>query len=430
MLQWSYQVTMERLHRRREVCADPRREASKRQPCGSDGGTCERERPHEGQVRKAAPAPRRGRRTGAARPLAAAALIAALADFGLVAPAAAQTPPPSGSPPAASSPPPDAPDSQEAEPTSEGDSDAPPTTKREQARAAYFAGKSAFAAGDFAQAEAQFTLANSLIPAVRAQFWRAMSIANQNKVQLALHALTNLLAQPDLSSLTPEQIEEAKRRQKELQSTPAEVMLGTEPAGAKLTVSGVPIQSPTPVPLRLAPGQHVITVELEGYVSQRFLLTAEPGAKISPVIKLTPVPASKTPALSPPPLEPQGPLDEYAAQRSKVPAIVTLGIAGVSGVIGTIFGLKALSEKSDFDDDPTTEGADDVERNALIADMAFGVTLTLGITGAVLLLSEEPGGQASLGGKFVGGHRKASPRLTFAPFVAPTAAGAAASLKF
>ena len=48
-----------------------------------------------------------------------------------------------------------------------------------------------------------------------------------------------------------------------------------------------------------------------------------------------------------------------------VPAYVTLGIAGVAGVVGTIFGVKALGSKSDFDKTPSTEAADDTERSAL-----------------------------------------------------------------
>ena len=72
-----------------------------------------------------------------------------------------------------------------------------------------------------------------------------------------------------------------------------------------------------------------------------------------------------------------------------VPAYVTLGIAGAGAVVGTIFGLQALSSKSDFDDNPTRDAADDTERNALIADMAFGVAITLGVTGIVLLTTDE-----------------------------------------
>jgi hypothetical protein len=67
---------------------------------------------------------------------------------------------------------------------------------------------------------------------------------------------------------------------------------------------------------------------------------------------------------------------------------VLLGVAGAGAVVGTIFGVKALQDKKDFTDgEKTNDKADSVERNALIADMAFGAAVTLGVTGAVLLLS-------------------------------------------
>jgi hypothetical protein len=93
--------------------------------------------------------------------------------------------------------------------------------------------------------------------------------------------------------------------------------------------------------------------------------------------------------------------------------------------VGTVFGIKALGDKDDFNDRPTTTAADDVERNALIADMAFGVTLTLGITGVVLLLANDPlPDQPQVS--------SLSPQrlLKVAPYVAPRGAGAAATLAF
>ena len=45
---------------------------------------------------------------------------------------------------------------------------------------------------------------------------------------------------------------------------------------------------------------------------------------------------------------------------------------------------------------PTDQAAaDDTERNALIADMAFGVAITLGVTGVVLLTSDDSAAAAS-----------------------------------
>jgi hypothetical protein len=112
-----------------------------------------------------------------------------------------------------------------------------------------------------------------------------------------------------------------------------------------------------------------------------------------------------------------------------VPAYVTLGIAGAGLITGTIFGLQALSKRSDFDDNPTSEGADDVERNALIADMAFGIAITLGVTGVVLLTSDDAG--ASAAGQDKAAKRKSpGTQVVVAPYAGPTGGGAAARMTF
>jgi hypothetical protein len=111
-----------------------------------------------------------------------------------------------------------------------------------------------------------------------------------------------------------------------------------------------------------------------------------------------------------------------------VPAYVTLGIAGAAAVVGTIFGVQALSSKSDFDDTPTTELADDTERNALIADMAFGVAITLGVTGVVLLTSdEEPAQPAAQSAQL---KLKRGPQLNLRPYAGPKSGGASARVTF
>ncbi len=109
-----------------------------------------------------------------------------------------------------------------------------------------------------------------------------------------------------------------------------------------------------------------------------------------------------------------------------VPAYVTLGIAGAAAVVGTIFGVQALSSKSDFDKTPNTDKADDTERSALIADMAFGVAITLGVTGVVLLTSDDdppPAAAATL-------PKLKRARLDLIPYGGPKSGGATARLTF
>ena len=61
----------------------------------------------------------------------------------------------------------------------------------------------------------------------------------------------------------------------------------------------------------------------------------------------------------------------------------------IAAGVGTGFGLKALSQSNEFNNNPTTQLADDGENNALVADMMFGVAITFGVTSAVLFLSSD-----------------------------------------
>lgn len=254
-----------------------------------------------------------------------------------------------------------------------------------------------------------------------------MSLDKLGDVPGALAAFSTVLTDPKREELGAEKLDTAAARQRALASVPADLQITTTPPGAQVQVSGVNLSSPTPLSLRLAPGRHVLVVSLPGYETQSVEITATPGGKLQPTLTLQPqavAAAAPVPPLSAPPADVTlGTLDG-PPPRSLVPGYVTLGIAGASAIVGTIFGIRALGDKDDFNDAPSTRRADDVERNALIADMAFGVTLTLGITGIVLLLADEAPDQAT-------SHpvtEQARMRLT--PYVSPRGAGAAATLNF
>jgi hypothetical protein len=305
--------------------------------------------------------------------------------------------------------------------------DAATADARERARAAYGAGREAFAAGQYAAAEAHFARADALVPAIQAKYWRAMSLDQLGDVAGAFAAFGVVLSDPQKEELGAEKLEAAAARQRELAAVPADLLVTTTPAGAHVRVSGVDVPTPTPLSLRLAPGRHELLVSLPGYEPQRLQITATPGAKLRPSVTLLPqagVAAAVAPGLTAPPTDVGlGALETGSAQRSLVPGYVTLGIAGASAIVGTIFGVKALNDKKDYDAAPSTKGADDVERNALIADMAFGVTLTLGITGIVLLVADDSAPQALSRPSNTAG-------LHVLPYVSPRGAGAAAAMSF
>lgn len=76
---------------------------------------------------------------------------------------------------------------------------------------------------------------------------------------------------------------------------------------------------------------------------------------------------------------------------SKIPAYILWGGAGVGLILGTVYGISALSAKSDFDDDPTYAKGDSVHNRSIVSDVGFGLGLVLGITGTIFyLIADKP----------------------------------------
>lgn len=307
----------------------------------------------------------------------------------------------------------------------------PPDRKTTKAaQTAFDAGSKAFEAQDYATALAEFQKANALIPTAVAQYWIAVSTdkgdPNATQARATIASYEAFLALPDVDKAGSEKIEASRARITELRAgLDGTVSLSTNPAGAAITIDGAPDPAKTPAILTLKPGSHRITLSLPGYEDQHLDVTVAGDQQTQHALELTLIPPPPPPPPAPPP-PPPPPLEEPEEERSLVPAYVTLGVAGASAVVGTIFGIKALGAKSDFDDAPTADNADSVERNALIADMAFGVAVTLGVTGIVLLTSDEPAAEEAKSR----GRRTAQRRLELVPYAGPTGGGARAELVF
>lgn len=306
---------------------------------------------------------------------------------------------------------------QEPAPTEQVD---PGASARDEARSEFAAGQVSYGAGDFGAAEAHFTKADSLVPSVQAKYWRAMSLDQQGKTAAALELFNAVLNTPGYENLGADKVAQVRQRVAELSQAPADLTLTSTPPGASIDVNGMKQSGTTPLSLRLAAGRHRVTIEAPGYAPQVLDLEVNPGEAVERNVVLEPGTSA------PPPAIPAEQAPAPTGERSRAPAFVTLGIAGASAVVGTVFGIKALDEKSQFEDAPTTSRADSVERNALIADMAFGVALTLGITGIVLLVADDaPGDQAI--------EQTKQPRIGevhVAPYVTPQGAGAGARVTF
>ena len=301
----------------------------------------------------------------------------------------------------------------------------PDAKTRDAARKAYGAGEKSFAEGNYSAAFDNFTKADGLIPSPHAKYWIAKSLDKQDKTEDAIAAYDRALSDADATRLGDEKLLDARTRLDELKARlVAAITVITTPPGATVLVDGNPEAGVTPLTLKLPPGTHKVTLNVSGFETKELDIAAKGGDKgeqrVDLVAKAPPAPIATAPVVeTPAPMPPPPPPPE---KRSSVPAYVTLGIAGAGAIVGTIFGLKALSSKSDFNDHPTTKKADDTERNALIADMSFGVAITLGVTGIVLLTSDDDSGKESA---------RAKPyKLEFGGYAGKQKGGASARLTF
>jgi hypothetical protein len=311
--------------------------------------------------------------------------------------------------------------------------------KKDEAKKLYKDAEAKFDSGDYAGALPLYQEADKLIPGAPPKYKIATCHdkiaqapgATPAQVTEAMAAWQAYLdAKPDPEKFK-DKITEAQGRIEGLKKTPAKVKVATvpeNPPNLRIAVNDVPQASKD---LSIPPGHHKITVTADGYApaTQEIDVTFAESRDLSvPLTEQAPPPAAAAP---PPPIEPPAaPATPPPEPRSPVPAYVTLGLAGVGAVVGTIFGIQALSSKSDFEDDPTTDNADTVDRNALISDMSFAVALTFGVTGAVLLLSSDAPAEQPAAAAAHPKPVKPIKKAVVAPFVGPTGGGAAARFTF
>ncbi len=308
---------------------------------------------------------------------------------------------------------------------------APDAATKKAAREAYSAGEKAYTAGDYTTAYDQFKKAHDLIPTIHAEYWMAMAASYGSDPGAAYAGLSDVVASPEASKLGDDKIASATARLEELKKVPAAVNVTSTPPGAEVSVDGAAQPGVTPVTISVLNGTHRLGLGLKGYQPYETDVTVSPGQKLDQNVELTKAPEVVPPPVAaappPPPAKPTPPPPPPKQPKNLLPAYITLGVGAAGAIVGTIFGVEALSAKSDFDKNPTNSTADRAERDALIADMGFAVALTLGITGIVLLVSDDT---SDVTAQHEPAHKVAKARLDIAPVMTPTTQGAAARLTF
>ncbi|NUP09506.1 MAG: PEGA domain-containing protein [Polyangiaceae bacterium] len=296
----------------------------------------------------------------------------------------------------------------------------------EEAGRLFKEGKDKFNAGDFQGAYEAFKAADELAPSPVPKYRMGESLDKKGDIDGAIAAYEAFLASKTDPEKDKERIANANARITALKATPADVKVTIQPpeaAAATLSIDGAPA---TGNPVKVPPGKHTITATLEGFEDGKVEVDVARSEKKDVTITLTAKPKEVAgPGPGPGPEKPptEKPKTEPASSSSSlIPAIVTLSLAGAGVVVGSVFGGLALKSKSEYEDTPTQDLFDETERNALIADMSFGVALTFGVTGVVLLLTDTGAPEPE-------GEKKA--KLDFIlPYASPDGAGAVGRVSF
>jgi hypothetical protein len=135
-----------------------------------------------------------------------------------------------------------------------------------------------------------------------------------------------------------------------------------------------------------------------------------------PTAAATP-PDVSTPAASPAPPAPSPP---PARSHGNTAAWITAGLAVAGAATGTVLGIVALGDKSDFQKHPTYDKANAGNDSAAYCDAAFGAAVVLGVTSVILFLAHDDAPPATA----------SRATLTASPVVTPHGAGLGAVLRF
>ena len=262
----------------------------------------------------------------------------------------------------------------------------PPTeAQRATARTAYARGQAAFDAGRYEEARAAFQEAYAAVPNPIVLVTLAECDLRLGRFDEALSGFERYLKDRPAA---PDRVQ-VEQKVKDLLATPSILVLTSTPSGASVKVDGV-VQTGqvTPLELPLARGPHDVELSLDGHLPIAEKIDVRIGSRHELHVGLQPAPPPPPPVAAAPPPKPLPP--PPPPPEDLTAALWITSIVGAAGLVtGTVLGLMVMSERTDFDENPTAKTADRGERMALFADVAFGVGAMALVTGAVLYLTKD-----------------------------------------
>lgn len=316
--------------------------------------------------------------------------------------------------------------------------------RKDAARTQYKEGERLFKLGNYAGAYDRYKAADDVLPIAATKYKMAVCLDKQNKIIEAVAAYQVFLNWAPAPDKFADAIADSKSRIETLKKTRGKVRFTIEPGSAPniaLQVDGGQLYGlPPDRTLTLPPGRHTIVTTATGFdpnateIDLGFAETKELKLTLYKRGTAPPPPPPQAGPGGPPPPQQQGTTTTVVTVRpmNRIPSYVLFGVAGAGAIVGTIFGVRALSGKSDFETKGTPlyhslESADQTTSSALLADVSFGIAAACAIAGTVLLFVPRPRAQT---GEIEQLDKTAGPRGFFTPYVGPNGGGAAALITF
>ncbi len=274
------------------------------------------------------------------------------------------------------------------------------------AREHYSKGKELYEVGDYARALEEFQAAYDAKPHPTVLKSVAECQVQTKDLAGAIATFEKYLANPDAPNKPT-----VEARLLELKKMMGQVEVTSEPPGAGIVLDGNVTGEVTPVTLDIAPGDHEVVLNAEGYEPLVKPLSVESGAKTQLAADFAtegdPVEPAAQAGAGPGLVDPfadeggegagEEPPPEPAEEDDGPPPAfwVSAAVAGVGLVSGTVFGTMALGDEEDYKKNPTKNIKDRGETNAIIADVSFGLAAAAAVVGAVILITDD-GGEAEV----------------------------------
>ena len=189
---------------------------------------------------------------------------------------------------------------------------------------------------------------------------------------------------------------EIEARLAEIKGMMASVEVTSQPDGAGIMVDGSVTDKITPTTLDLAPGDHELALNMDGYepVVKQITLAAGEKSNVEVDFSSEGAAAEGEPSL----IDPfgdeaeegdEGVTVENESDGPPTAFWIAAAVAGVGLVSGTVFGTMALGDEKDYKDNPDDSIKESGERSAVIADVSFAVAAAAAIAGVVILLTNK-----------------------------------------